>query len=338
MSSTSALAPTAAQLIRQSLVWESAVGWTPECLAEGPSMLQRFHASGFSFVSLTIGADWDRPEPALRHFARQRRWLELQPDLRVVESVQGVRRAKVDGKLGVGFHLQGAGPLGHEPALLAFWYRLGVRWIIPAYNTRNPLGDGCHEPGDAGLSMLGRAFVTEANRVGMMLDISHAGIRTSLDIIDHSSKPVICSHSNARAIKQHERNITDEQIRALASRDGVIGVNSIGAFVAEDNSSGVAGLVRHIDHIAQLVGPQHVGLGLDVVFYQDFMTQLYDASPLMAQRGYPRPPWADVKPEALPELVEALMRRGYDKDAIIGVLGENFLRVAAANWRPGAAH
>ena len=150
MSSTSALAPTAAQLIRQSLVWESAVGWTPECLAEGPSMLQRFHASGFSFVSLTIGADWDRPEPALRHFARQRRWLELQPDLRVVESVQDVRRAKVDGKLGVGFHLQGAGPLGHEPALLAFWYRLGcagsfppttpaIPWVMAAMNRVMPV-------------------------------------------------------------------------------------------------------------------------------------------------------------------------------------------------------
>ena len=319
-------------LLERALVWESAVGWTPECLAEGPQMLERFLASGFSFVSLTIGADWDRPEPTLRHFAQQRRWLETQAHLSVVESVADIRRAKTDGRLGVGFHLQGAGPLGHDPALLATWHRLGVRWIIPAYNTRNPLGDGCHEPADAGLSMLGRTFVAEANRVGMMLDASHAGIRTSLDIIEHSSKPVIFSHSNARAVKDHERNITDQQIRALAARGGVVGVNSIGAFVSSDNRSGVPGLVRHIDHMAQLVGARHVGLGLDVVFYQAFMTQLYDASPMMAQRGYPRPPWADVKPEQLPELVEALGRLGYRDDDILGVLGENFLRVAAENW------
>lgn len=300
-------------------------------------MLERFRASGFSFVSLTIGADWDKPEATLRHFAQQRRWLEAQPQLRVVESCDDIRRAKADGVLGVGFHLQGAGPLGYEPALLAAWYRLGVRWIIPAYNTRNPLGDGCHEPSDAGLSMLGREFVAEANRVGMLLDASHAGIRTSLDIIESSSLPVVFSHSNARAVKDHERNITDEQIRAVAARGGVVGINSIGAFVADDNSSGVAGLLRHIDHIAQLVGPQHVGLGLDVVFYQDFMAKLYDAGPMMARRGYPRPPWADVKPEALPDLVEALIRLGYDDATVLGILGENFLRVAAQNWQPRAS-
>lgn len=325
-------------LLNRAIVWESAVGWTNECLAEGPSMLQRYRASGFSFVSLTIGADWDKPEPTLRHFAQQRRWLEARPELLIVESLDDIRRAKAEGRLGVGFHLQGAGPLGYEPALLAFWYRLGIRWIIPAYNTRNPLGDGCHEPSDAGLSLLGRAFVAEANRVGMLLDASHAGIRTSLDIIEHSSKPVVFSHSSVRALKNHERNVNDEQIRALAARGGVVGINSIGAFLTEDNSSSVDALVQHIDHVAQLVGPQHVGLGLDVVFYQDFMAQLFDAGPLMAQRGYPRPPWADVKPEVLPDLVDALARRGYDEAAILGVLGQNFLRVAAQNWLPAASN
>lgn len=326
-------AGAAASLIEQALVWESAVGWTPECLAEGPAMLQRFARSGFSFVSLTIGADWDKPEATLRHFAQQRRRLEGRPELLLVDSVNDIRRAKAEGRLGIGFHLQGAGPLGYEPALIAFWYHLGIRWLIPAYNTRNPLGDGCHEPSDAGLSMLGRVFVAEANRVGMMLDASHAGVRTSLDIIEHSTRPVIISHSSARALKDHERNVTDEQIRALAARDGVVGVNSIGAFLSADNSSGVEAVVRHIDHVAQLVGPRHVGFGLDVVFYQDFMAQLYDAGPLMAQRGYPRPPWADVKPEDLPALVDALLRLGYDDEAVLGVLGQNFMRVAEANWQ-----
>jgi len=327
------ISSTAAALLDHAIVWESAVGWTPECLAQGPEMLKRFHASGFSCVSLTIGADWDKPEPTLRHFAEQRRWLENQPELLIVESIDDIQRAKAEGRLGVGFHLQGAGPLAYEPALLEFWYRLGIRWLIPAYNVRNPLGDGCHEPSDAGLSLLGRAFLAEANRVGMLLDVTHAGIRTSLDIIERSDKPVLCSHSCVRALKDHERNVTDEQIRALAARGGVLGINSIGAFLTQDNHSGVNALVRHIDYVVQLVGPQYVGLGLDVVFYQDFMTQLFDASPLMAQRGYPRPPWADVKPEDLPALVDALLRLGYDDAAVLGILGQNFLRVAAQNWR-----
>ena len=103
--------------------------------------------------------------------------------------------------------------------------------------------------------------------------------------------------------------------------------------MASDNSSGVPALVRHIDHIAQRVGAEHVGLGLDVVFYQEFMQKLFDASPMMANRGYPRPPWADVKPEELETLVMALLARGYPDAAIQGILGGNFLRVAHEVWK-----
>jgi membrane dipeptidase len=324
-----------ANLLQKAVVWESAVGWTPECLDEGPSMLPRYRDAGFTFLSLTIGADWDRPEPTLRHLSQQRRWFEARSsDFLLVETLSDIRRAKQAGKVAISFHLQGCGPMAYDPAMIDSWYRLGIRWMILAYNTRNPLGDGCHEPSDAGLSMLGRAFVAEANRVGMMLDASHAGIRTSLDMIALSEKPVVFSHSSVRALKNHERNVTDEQIKALAARDGVVGINSIGAFLTDDNSSSVTALIRHIDHIAQLVGPRHVGLGLDTVFYQPFMTKLYDSGPMMSMRGYPRPPWADVKPEALPEIAEALDRHGYDEAAIAGVLGENFMRVAEQNWRP----
>ncbi|MBT1159944.1 membrane dipeptidase [Aminobacter anthyllidis] len=326
---------SANNLIAKAVVWESAVGWTPECLDEGPDMLVRYRDAGFSFLSLTIGADWDRPEPTFRHLSQQRRWFEQRAhDYQLIETVADIRAAKQSGKMAIGLHLQGAGPAAHEPAMIDSWYRLGIRWMIVAYNTRNPLGDGCHEPSDAGLSMLGRAFVAEANRVGMMLDASHAGINTSLDIIELSEKPVVFSHSSVRALKNHERNIDDVQIKALARRGGVVGINSIGAFLTDDNRSDVPALMRHIDYVAQLVGPEHVGLGLDTVFYQPFMTKLYDSGPMMALRGYPRPPWADVKPEVLPELVEALERHGYSETAILGVLGENFLRVAEQNWRP----
>ena len=321
-------------LIDQAVVWESAVGWTPECLDGGPAMLPRYQAAGFNFLSLTMAADWDRPEPALRHFAQQRQWLLRQPErFRLVEGVADIHAAKAAGQLAIGFHFQGAGPLGYDPALIELYYRLGLRWMILCYNARNPLGDGCHEPGDAGLSSLGRAFVAEMNRVGMLIDASHAGIRSSLDIIERSADPVIFSHSGVRAVKDHERNITDAQIDACAARGGVIGINGIGAFLSADNSADVPALVRHIDHIAQRVGAAHVGLGLDVVFYQDFMQKLFDSSPMMASRGYPRPPWADIKPEDLETLVAALMARGYPAQAITGILGGNFLRVASSVWR-----
>ena len=325
---------SARSLIDASVVWESAVGWTPECLDGGPAMLPRFQAAGFSFLSLTMAADWDRPEPALRHFAQQRQWFLRQPErFCLVRQVADIHQAKAAGQLAIGFHFQGAGPLGYDPALIDVYYQLGLRWMILCFNLRNPLGDGCHEPENAGLSLLGRAFVSEMNRVGMLIDASHAGVRSSLDMIHHSAHPVIFSHSSARAVKDHERNVTDQQIDACAARGGVVGINGIGAFMAADNSSGVPALVRHIDHIAQRVGAEHVGLGLDVVFYQEFMQKLFDASPMMAARGYPRPPWADVKPEELEALVAALLARGYPAAAIQGILGGNFLRVAQAVWQ-----
>lgn len=104
--------PHLASLLDRAVVWESAVGWTPECLDEGPDMLPRYAAAGFSYLSMTMGADWDRPEPTLRHLAQQRRWFEARSHhFRITESVEDIRAAKQDGKLGIGFHLQGASPL-----------------------------------------------------------------------------------------------------------------------------------------------------------------------------------------------------------------------------------
>ena len=108
---------SAKDLIAQSIVWESVVGWTPECLDNGPEMLTRFDKAGFSFVSLTIGADWDKPEATLKHFAQQRRWIERQQRYRIIETADDIVAAKADGQMAVSFHLQVAGPLGYEPAL-----------------------------------------------------------------------------------------------------------------------------------------------------------------------------------------------------------------------------
>jgi len=149
-----------------------------------------------------------------------------------------------------------------------------------------------------------------------------------------STRPVVFSHANPRALIDHPRNITDEQIRACAATGGVVGINGISLFLGDASSETVA---RHIDYVAQLVGAAHAGIGLDFLFAPDV-----DDSPPGRDRDYWWPPEAGygtahsaialVQPEQLPELTDILLRRGYSEADVLAILGGNFLRAAEAAW------
>jgi membrane dipeptidase len=208
---------------------------------------------------------------------------------------------------------------------------LGVRWMLIAYNKNNPLGGGCQDD-DRGLSRFGRAVVTEMERVGMTVCCSHTGYRTTMDVMRHATRPVIFSHSNPLAVWQHKRNVRDEAIRACAATGGVVGVNGIGMFLGQ-NDNRPATVARHVDYVAQLVGIDHVGFGLDYVFdtreLEDFVATHPDLFP--PEEGYAAG-LNMVSPEQLPEIAGELLRLGYRPTDVRKVLGGNFLRVARATW------
>ena len=164
----------------------------------------------------------------------------------------------------------------------------------------------------------------------MIVDASHVGRQSSLDAIEHSDAPVIFSHSGVSAIHKHIRNIDDDQIRACAESGGAVGVVGIGAFLGDPGASAKM-MFRHIDHIAQLVGPEHVGIGTDFI---DDIAPIWDSI-----NKYGGDAWhPDGKqtydgvafaPEQLVELVNVMLKNGYDESAINGVLGENFRRIYA---------
>jgi membrane dipeptidase len=270
----------------------------------------------------------------VRTIAHFRDWIRRHPDdYALAGSIAGIRAAKAAGKLAVSFDLEGSLPLLGDLAMVGLYHDLGVRQVHFAYNRNNSAAGGCHDP-DIALPAFGRALVAEVNRVGMLMDCSHTGHRTSLDIMAASTRPVVFSHANPRALVDHPRNVTDEQIRACAATGGVVGINGIGLFLGDASSETVA---RHIDHVAQLVGAAHVGLGLDFVFASEV-----DDAPPGLDRGHWWPPSAGygadfstltlVQPEQLPELTGILLRRGYAEADVTGILGGNFLRAAEAAW------
>jgi membrane dipeptidase len=252
-------------------------------------------------------------------------------------SVADIERAKREGKLAVVFHFQNGAPIEYDINLVELYQRLGVRVIQLTYNVKNPLGDGCLERTNAGLSDLGVAAVKEMNRVGILVDLSHTGERTTLDAMEVSEKPVAFTHANAKAVCDHPRNITDEQMRKLAGLDGIMGLNGFPPFVrANDPAPTLDHLIDHLDYIKKTIGIDHVGLGLDYFHSprSDYDKRL--ASGEWKASDYPPPPWNYPRgigdASQLSAIAPAMAKRGYTDTEIAKVLGENFLRVLRAVW------
>jgi membrane dipeptidase len=292
-------------------------------------------AGGATSCAVTIGGPWPLRE-TLYNVAHFLQLIRETQGLRLATSVADIRSAKRAGDLAVIFHFQGVDPLEYEPALIEAFWRLGVRIVQLAYNRRNPLCDGCQEPRDAGLSSLGRRMVAELNRLGMIVDVSHTGWRSSLEAVEVSGAPVVASHSNAYAVHPHPRNLPDELIAAIGESGGVIGVNGYPSFVAAGDRPTLNQFIDHIAYIDDLTGPGHVGLGIDYYDGTPEDYQSFVAAGLWSPDNYRPPPYyyplGLERPRALPALTARLAERGYDETAIRGILGENWLRVYEQVW------
>jgi membrane dipeptidase len=258
---------------------------------------------------------------------------EFSNGLSLATTAAEIEAAKRSGRIAVVLQFQGGTPLEFNANLVEAFYRLGVRIIQLTYNERNPLGDGCTERTDSGLSDLGLQVIAEMNRLGIVVDLSHVGYRTSLEAIEASSAPVVFSHSNARAICDSPRNLMDDQIRAAAATGGVVGVNAFPAFVSKRPSPTVEQLLDHVDYMVSLIGDDHVGLGFD------FSTETEEDYEYFKYKTdvYPRPPWtypAGIDGfDRIPNVTRGLVLRGYSDKAIQKILGGNFLRVFRQVWR-----
>jgi membrane dipeptidase len=326
-----AISERARKLYREALVWDDHSGFDPDSKPD-LDQLQLWAKAGVDYLSVNVGYDVIDWTSSLGNLAAFRGWLQQRPDrYTLIRTTDDILRAKAEGKLAIAFDLEGMNALNGDPNMVNVYYELGVRQMLFAYNLNNRMGGGCHDA-DTGLTALGRAVIREMNRVGMLVDCSHSAHRTTLEAMECSEAPVIFSHSCAKAVWQHGRNIADDQIKACARTGGVIGINGLGIFLGKnDISSGT--FVDHIAYMADLVGPAHVGIALDYAFDTDQIGDLLSAN----ARYWPEEEYAErshfLPPEQLPEIVETMVRRGFGDAEITGILGGNFLRVAKAVWK-----
>lgn len=297
--------------------------------------LADFRAAGVNFISLTVGNDDDTSARALARVAQARAFLRENSDTYAfVTSVQGIRAARRDGKMAVGLHFGGTRCLERNLDLVETFYALGVRHNLLVFNYTNSTGGGCAEIPDRGLTKYGEAMVREMNRVGMLLDLSHTGVQTSLDAMAISTKPVMFSHSNAQRVHNHYRNLTDEQIRACAATGGVVGMSASSGYLGVAQSSAAA-ICNHIDYVVGLVGDDHVGLGLDIVFEYEKLNAYIKTRPDQWPEAL-KPNWPGfnyLRPANIPEIADELLRRGYSEDSVLKIMGGNFMRICEQVWQ-----
>jgi len=229
-----------------------------------------------------------------------------------------IEKALAANKIAALLGMEGIEGVGSDLALLQTLYRLGVRVISLTWNQRTPLADGVDEQyAGSRLTRLGREAIHHLNRLGVLIDLSHLAERCFYDVLDLSDQPVIASHCNARTVYDHRRNLTDEQIRALARNGGVVGLLLHPAMIDPERPT-LARCVDHLVYIVDLVGIKHVGIGSDL--QEGLIRSSAALDPIRTVQDCGRV-------EELPNLTTEMVRRGFAPDEIEQVLGLNFLRV-----------
>jgi membrane dipeptidase len=303
-------------------------------------------ASGISACNWTVTSHRDETLVAINKIIQFYWLLEQFPDVTLlVEHASDLDRAKREGKLGIILGFQGGSPLGHNVHLVRVFHRLGVRIIQLTYNEANALGAGALESSDSGLTSLGVQAVQEMNRIGVVIDLSHVGRRATLQAIEISTDPVIFSHSNPRTLQENPRNISDEQIRRCAAKGGVVGLATFSAFVGDTYGGKHPGLdayFRQMDHVLNLVGPDHVAIGTDIfldptdgVWWRAVTGRLYpDVSQGMTYETHNIEGF--MHQSDFPSVAAAMLERGYDEQTVRKILGDNWRRVFAQVWKAPA--
>ncbi|MDH3272261.1 MAG: dipeptidase [Gemmatimonadota bacterium] len=313
-----------------------------------PVALDRVRASGITAVNLTVNGRPSEGETAFDATVdRMAAWAqeaEAHGDtLFLARSVSDLRRAKQEGWLALIFGFQDGVPFEDDLDRLEGFYSMGLRIVQPTYNVQNRLGSGCLAPRDDGLTALGREAVARMEAMGILLDLSHCGPRTTRDAIQVASGPVSITHSGCSAVFEHPRSKDDETLRLLADRGGVVGIylmpflNAEGPPAAED-------VIVHVEHALDVCGEDHVGIGSDQGIVPldtrgDFRARFDEVSAQRHATGIAAPREDTVPfvpelnhPRRMETIAGLLSARGHSDAVVEKVIGGNFMRLFEEVW------
>mgnify|MGYP005725440373 CR=1 FL=1 len=307
--------------------------------------LKNVRECGITAVNLTVSAP--EFEKTVRNVAFWTNEVRTHNDaMMLVRDLADFAEAKKSKRLGVILGFQHSEMLGRDLSRIEMFKNLGVRIIQLTYNRRNLLGDGCLEPGNGGLSKLGREAVEQMNAQGLAVDLSHCNTQTTADGIAVSSKPVIISHSGCREVYQNPRNKEDRELRAMTEKGGVIGIFLM-PFLGNDGSpyANKEMFFAHLKHALNVCGSDHVGVGSDLSITPveetpEYLKTWREGGAIRKRLGIQAPDEAgrfpylpDLNSPRRLELIAIEMeKRGDSAGTIEKVLGKNFLRAFGEIW------
>jgi len=317
----------------------------PDRLPMSQSDLDLVRGSGIDVIKLSLGGINDDFADTVGTIAQVQQLIELHGDhFTAVRNAADMARAQRERKLGIILSFESAEMLSGQLASLELFRNLGVRVMQLSYNRTSPFAAGVMEPTAGGLTPLGREAVREMNRLGIAIDLSHANAATTTDVLALSAEPPVMTHAGCAAVHVHPRNKTDEQLRALAAKGGVVGIFDLPYLTASPRQPTVDDYMAHMEHALQVAGEDHVGVGSDVGIAP------LDTSPAgmaeierdtkerraagLAAPEEDRPPYViglNV-PRRMEIIADRLLRRGYSAAAAEKVLGANFARVFTQIW------
>jgi len=332
-----------AQDYRKWMVIDALCGVNTDDTTVKPEVLKEAVQSGVTAINWTISAP--SFDDTVENISFVERIVENDPEhWTMIRRHADFDNAKQDKKIGILMGFQHPDPMGPDLKRLEIFRNLGVRVMQVTYNNRSLFGDGCLEPGNAGLSKLGHSAIAKMNELGIALDLSHSGQRTTAEGIEASKKPPLITHAGCNAIHQHPRNKDDRELKALADRGGVIGIYFMPYLVASPISPAREHVIAHLDHALKVCGTEHVGIGSDGVIdtFRDTPEQRKQLADDMANRKKlgiaapeeDRPPYSpDLNiPDRMEIIATELQKRGYSEDVVEKVMGKNFYRAFGEIW------